>query len=151
MSILPLYGLILEIKYNDWKFIFSKNENSIIINAQKSKVYKIFEKRLTLNEFLEYNLNLNNSINNLIEELNILFLENKVKIKEEEDYLKLTFESNQINNELILINKENIDSFLLLEYIKLNNNMQLNDKEKSSLNKEINYQNLKLKKLKKKN
>ena len=120
MSILPLYGLILEIKYNDWKFIFSKNENSIIINAQKSKVYKIFEKRLTLNEFLEYNLNLNNSINNLIEELNILFLENKVKIKEEEDYLKLTFESNQINNELILINKENIDSLLLLEYIKLN-------------------------------
>ena len=150
MSILPLYGLILEIQYNDWKFIFSKNENSIIINAQKSKVYKIFEKRLTLNEFLEYNLNLNNSINNLIEELNILFLENKVKIKEEEDYLKLTFESNQINNELILINKENIDSFLLLEYIKLNNNIQLNDKEKSSLNKEINYQNLKLKKLKKK-
>ena len=122
MSILPFNGLILEIKYNDWKFIFSKNENSIIINAQKSKVYKIFEKRLTLNEFLEYNLNLNNSINNLIEELNILFLENKVKIKEEEDYLKLTFESNQINNELILINKENIDSFLLLEYIKLNNN-----------------------------
>ena len=120
MSILPLYGLILEIQYNDWKFIFSKNENSIIINAQKSKVYKIFEKRLTLNEFLEYNLNLNNSINNLIEELNILFLENKVKIKEEEDYLKLIFESNQINNELILINKENIDSFLLLEYIKLN-------------------------------
>ncbi len=120
MSILPLYGLILEIQYNDWKFIFSKNENSIIINAQKSKVYKIFEKRLTLNEFLEYNLNLNNSINNLIEELNILFLENKVKIKEEEDYLKLIFESNQINNELILINKENIDSFLLLEYIKIN-------------------------------
>ena len=150
MSILPFNGLILEIKYNDWKFIFSKNENSIIINAQKSKVYKIFEKRLTLNEFLEYNLNLNNSINNLIEELNILFLENKVKIKEEEDYLKLTFESNQINNELILINKENIDSFLLLEYIKLNNNIQLNDKEKLSLNKEINYQNLKLKKLKKK-
>ena len=135
MSILPFNGLILEIKYNDWKFIFSKNENSIIINAQKSKVYKIFEKRLTLNEFLEYNLNLNNSINNLIEELNILFLENKVKIKEEEDYLKLTFESNQINNELILINKENIDSFLLLEYIKLNNNIQLNDKEKSFLNK----------------
>ena len=120
MSILPLYGLILEIQYNDWKFIFSKNENSIIINAQKSKVYKIFEKRFTLNEFLEYNLNLNNSINNLIEELNILFLENKVKIKEEEDYLKLIFESNQINNELILINKENIDSFLLLEYIKIN-------------------------------
>ena len=42
MSKIPLYELILEIKYNEWKFIFLQSENSIIINVQKSKVYKIY-------------------------------------------------------------------------------------------------------------
>ena len=42
MSITPLNEIIFEIRYNEWKFIFLQSENSIIINAQKSKVYKIY-------------------------------------------------------------------------------------------------------------
>ena len=54
-----------------------------------------------------------------------MFLQNKIKLKEDNDYLKLSFENNK---ELILYNKENIDSFILLEYIKLNK-QKLNEKE----------------------
>ena len=54
-----------------------------------------------------------------------MFLQDKIKLKEDNDYLKLSFENNK---ELILYNKENIDSFILLEYIKLNK-QKLNEKE----------------------
>ncbi len=61
-----------------------------------------------------YSLNSNISKNNLLEKFNSLFLQNKIKLKEDNDYLKLSFENNK---ELILYNKENIDSFILLESI----------------------------------
>ncbi len=61
-----------------------------------------------------YSLNSNISKNNLLEKFNSLFLQNKIKLKEDNDYLKLSFKNNK---ELILYNKENIDSFILLESI----------------------------------
>ena len=61
-----------------------------------------------------YRLNSNISKNNLLEKFNTLFLQNKIKLKEDNDYLKLSFKNNK---ELILYNKENIDSFILLESI----------------------------------
>ena len=61
-----------------------------------------------------YSLNSNISKNNLLEKFNTLFLQNKIKLKEDNDYLKLSFKNNK---ELILYNKENIDSFILLECI----------------------------------
>jgi len=61
-----------------------------------------------------YSLNSNISKNNLLEKFNTLFLQNKIKLKEDNDYLKLSFKNNK---ELILYNKENIDSFILLESI----------------------------------
>ena len=141
MSITPLNEIIFEIRYNEWKFIFLQSENSIIINAQKSKVYKIYEKILTLNDFLKYSSNSDISKYSLLEQLNSLFIENKIKLKEDKDDLILSFENNHINQKLILNNKENIDSFILLEYIKLNSK-KLNEKEIPSLNNKINFQKL---------
>ena len=95
---------------------------------KNQKVYKIYEKILTLNDFLKYSSNSNISKKNLLEQFNSLFLQNKIKLKKDNDCLKFSFENNQINKELILCNKENIDPFILLEYIKLNS-QKLNEKE----------------------